>query len=227
MLTDAVIRLVKPILARMASAGAARRLAQGCNAKRLEELDLTSDTRLAKVSRKRLWLRRPLIRFGWSSLVAFDLVLTYWAQVLSPLVRGLAPGGARVVIGDRYTYDALVELIVLADRRQIARSLMARLLMLLSPRPNRAYLLDVAPPQALAREPDESLEFLERQALVYREMALTWGLRIVDANSSLAEIADGLTHEVLAEFYRCSHPSGTPHPSPRLAYPGQASGGTG
>ena len=74
---------------------------------------------------------------------------------------------------------------------------------------------------------DESLEFLERQALVYREMALTWGLRIVDANSSLAEIADGLTHEVLAEFYRCSYPSGTPHPSPRLAYPGQASGGTG
>jgi len=64
-------------------------------------MDVESDTREAKVQRKRVWLQRPVLRSGWLMLVAFDLILRYWAQVAWRLARG------QVVIADRYTYDAL------------------------------------------------------------------------------------------------------------------------
>ena len=175
--TDAIIRLIKPFLPRR------------------ENMDVTTDTRQAKVARKSVWLRHPLLRFGWRWLVVCDLLLRCWARILWPLLR------SRVVLGDRYVYDALVELAAILDRNDAVHSFAARLLIFLCPRPNLAYLLDVPADEALSRQPDEDLEFLKRQILVYHRMALCWGMTIVDANGNLAELTDRITHEVLDRYY--------------------------
>jgi len=175
-LTDLIIALVKPFL------------------RREKGLDVTSDTRQAKVARKSLWLRQPTLRWGWITLVVLDLLLSYWAKVSWLLLWG------RVVICDRYAYDALVELAALT-RQEVMQSLGVRMLLGLSPRPRLAYLLDVSPSVARERKPDEELEFLAAQAADYQRMAPAWGLRVLDANGELAACADALAGEVLSTYY--------------------------
>lgn len=176
--TDGLIHLVKPLL------------------KKGTALDVTSDTRQAKVRRKRLWLARPWLRWGWRWLVTLDLLGQYGMQVAWPLLRGY------IVLCDRYTYDALVELSVLSGRPEEARSWAARLLLALAPRPRLAYLLDLAPETALRRKPDEEPDFLAQQAELYRRLAPEWGLRPVSAEAELAQVADTLTEEALDTYYR-------------------------
>ena len=176
--TDGLIRLVKPFLKKRAA------------------LDMVSDTRQAKVRRKRLWLARPWLRWGWRWSVTLDLLLQYGVKVAWPLLRG------DIVLCDRYTYDALVELSVLSGRPQEARSWAAKLLLALAPRPRLAYLLDLDPATALRRKPEEEPDFLAEQAELYRRLAPRWGLRRISAEAELAQVADALTEEVLHTYYR-------------------------
>ena len=180
--TDRVIALVKPFL-RGASDG----------------LDTASQTRQAMTLRKQAWMRRPLLRFGWSALVVFDLVLNYWRRVSWPLLRG------NVVICDRYIYDALVELAVLGDVPGVTGSWMARALVWLTPRPRLAYLLQVSEEDALARKPGEFRPFIEAQVSTYEQAAARWGLSPLDTGADFASVSDGLVREVLREYYRDWH----------------------
>ena len=176
-LADAVIKLVKPLLARRSP------------------LDTVSDTREAKVLRKGLWLQRPALRAGWTALVVLDLVLRYWGRVLWQLLQG------RVVIADRYIYDALVELTVLVDRSVLAEGWAARVLRWLCPRPAHAILLTVSPEIALGRKPEEPQGFLECQALVFHRMARAWGMVPMSADGDLAELCDRIVYQVLTDYY--------------------------
>ena len=177
-LTDFIVRLVKRFLP-------AR-----------DGLDTTSDTRIAKVKRKGLWLKKPVLRNGWTLLVLIDSLLHYWAKVLLPMLAG------RVVIADRYVHDALVELAVSAEREEIAESLMASIVRFLSPKPDLAYLLDVSPLIALARKPEETLGYLESQIRVYHRMARRGELCIVDAEADQEVVVDKITHKVLSAYFR-------------------------
>ncbi|MBM3188979.1 MAG: hypothetical protein FJZ90_09700 [Chloroflexi bacterium] len=177
-LTDAVLRLVRPLLPRS------------------EAADRVSDTRAARVARQGAWLRRPILRLGWAALVIADLVLQYWARVAWPLLKG------HVVIADRYIYDALVELAALTHRASATEGLSACLLRWLAPRPRLAYLLRIPPQVAQQRKPDEALDHLADQAHAYEEVALAWGMRVVNATEALAESRDRLIHEVLTTYYR-------------------------
>jgi thymidylate kinase len=162
-----------------------------------ETPDILGDTRQAKVARKSAWLRRPLLRAGWISLVTFDLMLTCRRQVWWPLARG------RVVICD--VYDALVEMAALADDEHVLDGWAARLLRALCPRPQQAYLLDVSPQHAMVRKPDELEGFLAQQSSLYHTAAAAWGLQIVDTNSDQETSTDDLVHQVLREYYRDWH----------------------
>jgi thymidylate kinase len=177
-LSDAVIALIKPLLARRTT------------------LDTHSDTREAKTARKRAWLKRPLLRRGWIALNVVDLTLHYWAQVAWPMMRG------RVIIADRYTFDALVELAVLTERPAVLEGLGARMLRWLCPRPHLAYYMDVSPEAAHQRKPDEPVAYLERQRALYSRAAHLWNLRTVAADGDLEQIMDPLVHEVLIAYYR-------------------------
>jgi len=176
-LTDALIRLVKPLLPRR----------QG--------LDVQSGSRKAKVIRKSFWLQHPLLRWGWILLTLADAFLTCWPKICWALLRG------RIVLADRYIYDVLVELAALVDRVQVAESWPAKLALWLFPQPHIAYLLDVSPEEALARKPEEYLPFLERQVFVYHRLAVPWDMRLVNAEEELVEVQDRLTHEVLISYY--------------------------
>ena len=166
----------------------------------LEAPDMLGDTRQAKVARKSAWLRRPLLRVGWISLVTVDLLLTCTRRVRWPLARG------RVVICDRYVYDALVEMAALANDEHVLDGWAARFLRALCPRPQQAYLLNVSPQHAMVRKPDELEGFLAQQSSLYRMAATSWGLQILDTNSDqgtstdqsgasgVARILSGLAH---------------------------------
>ena len=182
-LTDIITRLVKPFLPEQ------------------HRLDTVSDTRQAKLERKKAWLRRPLLRAGWLCLVAADLILQYGRRVAWPLLLG------QVVIADRYIYDAFVELAVLTDQQPLAEYWLARPLHALCPHPRLAYLLDVSPETAWHRKPDEVLDDLERQQFMYMRMARAWGLHIVDANCDLIKIQDEVVYEVLTTYYDYWHRS--------------------
>jgi len=177
-LADFAIGLVKPLLARRG------------------DVDAANDSTQARVERKTTWLRRPWLRRGWTALVVADLLLHYWVRIALPLLFG------RVVISDRYIYDALVELAVLTGRSEVADSLAARLLALLTPRPNRAYLLAVSPEEAGRRKPEEPVSHLEAQTHVYQWWASRWGLEVVDTEADFAETTDRIAREVLIDYYR-------------------------
>ena len=176
-LADAVIKLCKPLVAR----GSA--------------LDTHSDTPDAKLARKSVWLRRPLLRAGWTTLVAVDLIWRYATRIMPQLLMG------RVVIADRYTYDALVELSVLTDSACIADGALAWLLHRLCPRPRLAAYLRVSPEVAAARKPDEPGEHLEHQIVVFDRLAESWGMVSYDADDDLQGLSDDLVHRVLSDYY--------------------------
>lgn len=175
--TDRIIGLVKPLVGTP------------------DGIDTESDTREAKTARKAVWLRRPALRFGWICLAILDLTLTYWRKVTWPLLLG------RVVISDRYVYDAIVELTVLTDCQRVAEGWPAQVLRALCPRPRLAYYLNVDPAVALARKPDESVEHLEEQALVFHEMWMGWRMQAVDSNGHRDLASDRIIHEVLRSYY--------------------------
>ena len=162
---------------------------------RQEGLDVQSDTRQAKVARKGVWLRRPLLRLGWMGLVGADLALRYAAQVAWPLLNRW------VVVGDRYLVDAVVEMAALTESPQLLASWPARLLARLCPRPQAAYLLDLSPQRAATRDPEELLPFLEQQAALYRLAAPIWGMQVIDADADLTQVSDALTRQVLRSYY--------------------------
>ena len=193
--TDAIISSAKRLLGRQSAAGSV--------------VSTDDDARQARVNRKRTWLRNPLVRAGWIGLTLVDLVVRYWAQVSWPLLR------RQVVIGDRYLFDALVELVVLTDRAQVAGSWPARLARALTPRPQLAYWLDVTIDDALTRKPEEARDHLEQQHRAYRQTAPEWGMRVLATSqgpnaSSESAVMDSVTVQALGTYYaRWRRPLGT------------------
>ena len=138
-------------------------------------------------------LRRAL-GFAWATANALDLALTYQWRVRLPLMMG------RVVVCDRYTHDAAVEI---AERLgpEALDGLPVKLLYALSPRPRFAYLLDAPADVAAERSLDpEDAGQLASQRELYREVAEARGLRVVDASGELAEASDVIVREVLTDF---------------------------
>lgn len=177
---ERAIALFKPSLSRMAT------------------LDM-SPTPRARALRKRVWLQRPLVRWGWEALFVTDLIVRYWRCIALPLLVG------RVIVADRYYYDALVEM---ADARGASGAVPAWALAafrLLCPRADVAVLLSVSPEEAWCRKPEEDLEFLTSQAALYNEVSRRCGLRVVDGNGQLGSTCDVLTRQVLERYMRDWH----------------------
>ena len=87
-------------------------------------------TQEQRASERRRALRNPLVRHVWLATVTADLLWQYTRRVRLPLLRG------RVVICDRYVYDALADI---ADVAGSNRGLLCRLLVALSPKPSRLH----------------------------------------------------------------------------------------
>ena len=160
----------------------------------------------ARIEARSQGFRSPLARWGWSWLTTVELLWQYARRVAWPLWRG------RVVICDRYVYDALADWAAYFDDAAVGKRLAARVLHACSPRPRLAYWLDVAPAEARARSPDGlPLEFLSAQAVAYQHLATRWGLRrlasVDDAGDRLGweAISDRLVYEVLDAYMADYH----------------------
>jgi thymidylate kinase len=111
-----------------------------------------------------------------------------------------------VVICDRYTYDAVVEISAsIPDSRWLSRWA-ERLLIGLSPNPEVGWLMDVSADVTVARQADEggsaaSCEELSRQRSVYRTLAEIYGLTVVGTDSSPEETTGRVVRETLLKYY--------------------------
>jgi len=175
--TDALIRMVRPFVSRSSRAAT------------------PDETREKNVARKSAWLQKPVLRWGWTAMTVVDLFFRYLRRIALPLLIG------RMVVADRYTGDALVELAVLMDRTEVAEVGPGRLWHRVCPTPNLSYYLDIDAQEALMRKPDESVDYLACQVFVYRHMARLWGMEILDASEPQEIVMDAIVNEVLEQYY--------------------------
>ncbi|HEY1457648.1 MAG TPA: hypothetical protein VGF15_03935 [Solirubrobacteraceae bacterium] len=137
----------------------------------------------------RLRESRPLLHLAWVSFVA--TMNAWWqARAVRPhLLRG------RVVICDRYTLDSLVHLRYRYGSRSRYRLQLA-LIRLLSPRPLRAYLLDVSPQTAYTRNQEYTPEQVELRARLYREEYPALGVERLDGERPREQLREQLALDV-------------------------------
>jgi thymidylate kinase len=112
-----------------------------------------SPTRLGRIRDQVIW--SPILR---SILYPIDLLLFLGYRAWIELVRG------RVLLMDRYFYDTLVDLATRGPRRPAFGWLR------LTPTPDLAVLLDVAPEEAFGRKREYTVEYLARRADAYRAL---------------------------------------------------------
>jgi thymidylate kinase len=110
-------------------------------------------TRLGRLRDGIVW--SPVLR---AALYPVDLLLFLGYRAWIELVRG------RVLLMDRYFYDTLVDLATRGHRHR------AFPLLPLTPTPDLALLLDVAPEDAFDRKGEYTVEYLARRAEAYRAL---------------------------------------------------------
>jgi thymidylate kinase len=109
--------------------------------------------------------------------------------------RGTRVGG-RIVIYDRYVLDTVVEL-RFRYAPQGRMPFQEALVRGITPRPRRAYLLDISPETAHLRKPDWSLAQTRVRAGLYERAHAELGIRRVDASMPVDEIAREILTDVL------------------------------
>lgn len=147
------------------------------------------------LARRRRGLALPIARFAWSWLVAADQIATYWLRARLPAAFG------RVVVTDRYVYDAAVEM----DLSLPANARWSRLaidgMLAAAPQPRASYVLDVSPETARARKGEEVWhDDPQGERVRYRELAVRNGLQVVSTEGTFAESNDRLIHAVLMSY---------------------------
>ena len=107
----------------------------------------------------------------------------------------------KVVIADRYTTDAAVEIahrLGVDDPMSIPA---VRALIALSPKPDAAYLLDAPAEIAAFRSADpEDADDLARQRELYRRAASDARLSILDVSGNFGDANDRLVRETLQQY---------------------------
>jgi thymidylate kinase len=158
-----------------------------------------SDT-ATSLARRRRRLAHPAVRFGWLTYNLAQLVLRYNVVVRLRSLFG------RVVICDRYVYDAVVEICASLPENPGLSRWAERVLTRLCPRPDVAWLLDVPAELSVERQADEnrstaSREELSRQRSTYVALARTYGLRVVTTDSTPGETTSRVVRETLQAYY--------------------------
>lgn len=160
---------------------------------------------------RRAMTRNPLVRAGWTWLVTLDLFLQYTLRVRLPLLIG------RVVVCDRYVYDALADLATDTGR---PAGLLQRLLVALSPQPSillrpeavtgvragsqtrAAFLLNLPLADLQARRGGElSDDLLAASTRTYQQVSRRYDLLAIDNARSFAEANDPLVRAVVRSYF--------------------------
>lgn len=149
-----------------------------------------ADAALADDPGKQLRRRSALVTHAWAAIVA---LANGWSQRRATR-RHLRRG--RVVACDRYTLDSAVHLRYRYGERRHFR-VQGLLVRLLSPRPLRAYFLEVPPETALARKAEQyDLAQLALQARLYGEEHERVGARRLDGERPAEELCAEIARDV-------------------------------
>ncbi len=155
------------------------------------------ESEVIKWERRRATFGKRWVRRIWSWLTAVDLVVRYTWRVRLPLLRG------RVVLCDRYVYDAWVEWAAyFGSGGDISRAWAARWLRWAMPQPHRTYLLDIPAELAASRSSSApSLAMLHEEVALYRQLATSFGAIIKDARRPAATVEDEIAYETLTAYF--------------------------
>ncbi|MFO7166535.1 MAG: hypothetical protein DIU80_000755 [Chloroflexota bacterium] len=140
-----------------------------------------------------------LLRHGWlRSIWRHISLVEHLGEILVAALPHLARG--RIVVCDRYIYDSLIGIAVLAGTQPQDLPRAMRLPALYPvPRPALWFLVDVPPEVAFARRTDVvDIEFLERRAPLYRAAAAALGALVIDGTRTPEAIE--------REIWRCVEP---------------------
>jgi len=133
--------------------------------------------------------RSPFLTLVWSLIVSVRGAANVASKTWPHMARG------RVVICDRYLLDSWVHLRHQFGGERGYRPHMA-LQRLLAPRPQRAYLIEVAPDVAARRKPERTPEENTERASLYRDLAPILGVRPIDGRLPPEEICADLARDV-------------------------------
>lgn len=154
----------------------------------------------SQLARRRRRLQNPMMRTSWLTVNLIHYIARCNLHVRVPLLL------STVVVCDRYTYDAIVEIQAsLPDGGRWSQSA-AWLVTTLCPRPNVAWLLDVGPEVSVGRqaeqEPSEAVcAELERQRSDFQALASANRLRIVATSVDPEETCTEIVRETLLTYY--------------------------
>lgn len=154
----------------------------------------------ASLARRRQRLQHPLVRAGWLGLNLLASIMRFTVHVRFPRWFG------GVIICDRYIYDAMVEINASMPGGSRWPATAERLLALVCPRPDAAWLLDVSPHLCVVRQAHEkggaaTCEELSKQRTMFHSLATTYGLRVLKTDRGLEESSSQVVHETLTKYY--------------------------
>lgn len=131
--------------------------------------------------------------FTWSLLVTMRGAIRVARLTWPHVIRG------RVVVCDRYLLDSWVHLRHHYGSGTDYRLHLA-LLTLAAPRPRRAYLIEVAPEEAAARQPERTAEENAARARLYRQLAPRLEVEPIDGERPREQICAQIVHGVWESF---------------------------
>jgi thymidylate kinase len=140
-------------------------------------------------------LQKSFARSAWAWANALDLALLYQWKVRLPLLTG------KVVIADRYTADAAVEIAARVGVSDPMSLPAVRVLMTLAPTPGSAYLLDLPAEVAAFRSADpEDVWPMLGQRQLYRRFADATRMHLLDVSGDFADANDRLVRSTLQDY---------------------------
>lgn len=155
-------------------------------------LPLMALNRIACVSRKfvsadgkvytrtELW-RSPFLSRLWKSWLLFTLRAYSNLKIRKPIRQG------KLVVVDRYVFDALVDYVIDNNDDSLVDKLWHEFAGII-PEQSTAFYLDISAEAAMLRKPGEDAALLERRRKLYLGMAKKYGAHIIDATLSADEI---------------------------------------
>ncbi len=137
----------------------------------------------------------------WYATLGRSVLYFLDAVHLRVVVKKALQSKADVVVFDRYIYDQLATL----PLERNAVRIYARLLAMLAPRPNIAYLLDADPDAAFARKPEYPLDFLREYRRTYLSLDELLGCMTVVDPLPLEETQRKIALEFETNWLASSH----------------------
>lgn len=147
------------------------------------------------ISGKQGMLSKPLLGWIWLNVGLFEYLIQATVKVRRRL------WGSRVLISDRYIYDAVADLAISFGRSGVGVTELARHpLFRWFPQPDKVYFLDVPAEVCWARKQDPNVmakQYLVDREQIYSHLCDSLGFTRVDGDRPIEEIAADVLKQTL------------------------------